>query len=444
MIYLVITFLSYLISALSIKNIIGASQNNINIHSINFYTHFLLQGALGAILVVNNLDHHYLISSVTNQQTRFIGWLLITALPLSYTIGIVISNVLITNKISIKSEYSCYLNNKVVIGKDHILLLSLLPIFCLVCFYVFSMSDVFSYKYLVGNHDLAKIRIMADDTYHGNIYVKNILFKTLIPIFAIFSFVVYLNNRKHITLLLCLVYMLMAIYSLTYSLAKSPLAFFLISLFFSYFYSRGSMEIRKLFYFSLLVITVILLSYYFFMGGELLSNSYNKGPIGRVILSQQAGIYLSIDMFPNHIDFIGFESFSKNVSSFFGIAHIDRSAEYLMQFFNKNAVDKGTAGVLNSLFIAESWANWGIYGAVIFPIWVGFITNILILFIISTPKSAFLVSILSYYSFGGAVIGGANDYLYNPKSIIVAILLTLYLVLMYCMSKYVKKNINVS
>ena len=84
-----------------------------------------------------------------------------------------------------------------------------------------------------------------------------------------------------------------------------------------------------------------------------------------------------------------------------------------MSLFNPEGVENNTAGVYNSLYIAEAWCNWGILGLIIAPIWVGMIIQIIYLFFIKSKKSPLLCGMFSYFSLNIPVTGGINDFIYN-------------------------------
>ncbi len=77
----------------------------------------------------------------------------------------------------------------------------------------------------------------------------------------------------------------------------------------------------------------------------------------------------------------------------------------------------GIAGVVNSLFIGEAWANFGIYGVLIAPLYVGFLIQSLYLFFLKSKKTPFLLALFVSFSIKGAITGGFNDYFYNVNFI---------------------------
>ena len=92
------------------------------------------------------------------------------------------------------------------------------------------------------------------------------------------------------------------------------------------------------------------------------------------------------------------------------------------------SIYQGTVGVINSIFLSEAWANFGFLGIVLSPVYVGFIIGLLYNFILVSPKTPLFLGIYAYYSFRPTIIGGFNDYLYNPGNFFIISLLVFLLI----------------
>jgi hypothetical protein len=84
----------------------------------------------------------------------------------------------------------------------------------------------------------------------------------------------------------------------------------------------------------------------------------------------------------------------------------------MMHVFPGRVAD-GTAGVINSLFIGEAWANFGLTGVLIAPIYVGFLIGFFYGLLIRLPKTPLLIAIFVHFSYKSSVTGGINNYLYE-------------------------------
>lgn len=92
-----------------------------------------------------------------------------------------------------------------------------------------------------------------------------------------------------------------------------------------------------------------------------------------------------------------------------------------METFNPKAVAEGTAGVMNTIFIGEAYANFGTFGIIIAPILFGVImasvSNIL-LKVKKRPETVLLYLWISNL-FTGQVEGGFIDIFYNAGYIVI-------------------------
>jgi len=161
---------------------------------------------------------------------------------------------------------------------------------------------------------------------------------------------------------------------------------------------------------------ILVLFYVFFMKTNIFLNlfQYNQSITGRVILGQIAGLFKSLEYFPTDVDFIGFSSLSNFLSRFFNYEYAERSARTIMSLFNPRGIELGTAGVMNSLFIAEAWANWGIAGILISPLWVGFLIETVYLILLKSAKTPIFLGIFALLSVKWPITGGVNDFIYSP------------------------------
>jgi hypothetical protein len=109
--------------------------------------------------------------------------------------------------------------------------------------------------------------------------------------------------------------------------------------------------------------------------------------------------------------------------------------------FNPRGVEDGQGGVMNSIFIAEAWANFGVIGVLVSPFWVGFLIQSLYLFFLRKPKNPVYLAFFVSFSIGGSVTGGFNDYIYNPGFMLMIIILLLIFSLASIFNMFAKKTL---
>lgn len=399
-----------------------------NMISYIFYYNLIIQTVIGSIIIALYADgDHYVIRNVSS-DARLYGWLSVNYMMIAMPIGMLLSKFLFSPSISIKNRLLNYTNDEINLSfighkslKYSIWVFTLISIIaCLYVYYIigyFPFFKIFDISALMAS----ELRILASREFSGNIYFKNFFALLMMPILSYMWLFYYFKTRSKWDLITFLLTFVMSLSILYYDFSKSPILTYILSFIFVYFYGKGKVNKRVAI---LGVLTVIMLLYilYNFMG---LSKdafiSFNDGPIGRTILGQAAGLYMMLDIFPTSHPFIGFSSISQLLSTIFGIDYIDRAARITMIEFNPHGVDAGTAGVMNSIFIAEAWANFGLTGLIIAPIWVGFVIQTLYIYFLKSPKTPFHLAFFVAFSLGGAITGGFNEYFYNPRVILVLI-----------------------
>ena len=86
-----------------------------------------------------------------------------------------------------------------------------------------------------------------------------------------------------------------------------------------------------------------------------------------------------------------------------------------MDFYGSTSVYNGTAGVMNTIFIGEAYANWGIYGLLFSIVWVAIIAGGLFALVTKIKKTPATIAFLAVLTqmLGAATQGGFMDFLYS-------------------------------
>ena len=94
-----------------------------------------------------------------------------------------------------------------------------------------------------------------------------------------------------------------------------------------------------------------------------------------------------------------------------------------MEYINPIGVEAGTAGVANTLFIGEAYANFALYGLLLSPFIVGSIIQLSYILIQKLPKNPIWVGLFCYLSYSWPVTGDFVGFLYNPGLLFIIVLL---------------------
>lgn len=431
------TIISLLILSLSyylFKKVSGSLKlTQLNMISWIFFYNLILQSFIASVLVVNNIDNHYMIGKISNEESRLYGWLAVQYTMIMMPLGMLF----VINLFGYKN------NNRIFqeyVHSDIRPFLSLKDSYIRYPFYILSIVSILSVMYVMvtlktipitgiiqglGHEALAGLRIDASRGFSGNLYIRNIFALGLTPILSYIAFAYYKMTKSKKDLIIFLVLFVSSFLILTYNIAKGPVVAYLLGFMFLNILINGAVKRKTLFIFFVIILSFLIVMYLFIMGATGISIldlfNYNTGIIGRIILGQSAGTYLSFDIFPSVIEHVGFGSISGFLNSILGLEDSERSARLLMEHVNPKAVEAGLAGVINSLFIAEAWANFGLIGVLIAPFYVGVVIQTLFMFFLKLPKTPLLLGLFTYFSYGGSVTGGFNDYIYNAGYFVIII-----------------------
>ena len=132
-----------------------------------------------------------------------------------------------------------------------------------------------------------------------------------------------------------------------------------------------------------------------------------------------------LEIFPNEIDYLGISSISKPISTFLYGNYSEPSTRLAMEYAFQKATEEGHMNLLSTLFIGEAWANFGILGVLLAPIYIGFLLGILYYSLLLSKKTPILIGFLTYISYGTNISSQFNQYIYNSTVIGIVLLLIL-------------------
>ena len=430
--YTLISFTILLLSYYLFKKVSGSLKlTQLNMISWIFFYNLILQSFIASVLVINNIDNHYLINKIQNgETTRLYGWLAVQYTMVMLPLGML----LVVNLFGFKTNQRLFNNYVHSPIKPS---LSFKDSYTRYPLYILYIISILSVLYVMATlktiplsgmlqgletEALSGLRQEASREFSGNTYIKNIFALGLTPILSYIAFAYYKMTKKRTDFTIFIALFVSSFFILTYNIEKGPFVSYLIGFMFLTILINGSVKKKTLFIIFGLIVGLIV-GMYFALAGSGLSFwhlfHYNGGIVGRIILSQAAGTYLSFDLFPHVIDHIGFNSISGFMNTFLGVDTSERSARLLMMHIAPKAVELGLVGVVNSLFIAEAWANFGLLGVLVAPFYVGVVIQTLYMFFLTMPKTPLLLGIFTYFSYRGSVTGGFNDYIYNAGYLVI-------------------------
>ncbi|MDA9228113.1 oligosaccharide repeat unit polymerase [Flavobacteriales bacterium] len=254
--------------------------------------------------------------------------------------------------------------------------------------------------------------------FQGINFIKNVIFNktALIVSFMLFSNYLHTNKFKILTFFA----IFLAIFSEIYTLEKAPLAFYLLALFLIKKIHEKSLSKKSFFKLGLLLFVFLILMYLIVKGqGFSFFSIFN-----RIIFVPLTGLYYTLIIFPDNHDFLMGASFPNWITSFYNVES-ERSARVVMEYLNPKGIEMGTSGVVNSLFIAEAYANFGKFGLYFSPILVGFIISILDTITSSQIYNRINPGLIIFFIIYSPVLGGFVDFIWNVSWFFIFLILHL-------------------
>ena len=448
--YLVISVFVLIISAY-LFNKYGASLklSEFNFCTYIFYYELIAESFIASLLVVYGLDNHYMIHRVS-EISRIMGWAAVQWSMIGIGFGLV-GGRYFTHESNSNEAFRLYTKKPIfMFGKQYescirIVLIALSSLSLLATLYYCATIGGVSLFRVLRNPSLMFSTLRSDISrnYGGIEYIKNVFSINLSPILAYIWYAMKKRDCSLANRFWAFVMMCNAIVALTNNLAKAPVAWFLLKYLFLYVLIHSEIKRKYLYYAGAAMLGLLVAVYVFLLQvpfGTLFR--FNSGIMGRILLSQGAGTYLSFEYFPSAHNHLGFSSFPRWLTTIFGIEHSERSARICMEIFNPKAVEAGTAGVINSLFIAESWANWGLIGVLVSPLIVGLFIHILFFSLIKLPKHPVVIGFITYFCTMVPITGGINDFIYPVSFIIMLTILYLCFYAANLVRRSVKENWN--
>lgn len=397
------------------------SLYKLNMISYNYYVQLIIYSFIGATLVALDLSDHYVINRFPNHDFRLIIWGIIAYTILSTGIGMMLfqkSFFHISNKLIRKSLLNYHLEwQRNTSQHDFYILLTFSLIAMTGVVYTYYCLEKLPWLYfLMGAvNEAAEARIQAGRHFAGIEYIKNILALGLTPILCYIAYCYKLRYKDiRFKVLFCILF-ISSVMILIYNSEKAPILMFFIGFLMLDVLLKG--RIKQSYFIAIggLVFTLVI-GMYMLLGTDAdVFLSINSGPLGRIFQSQVEGMYVHFYIFPDIYPFLDGAGLPGSIATLLGFdKHLD-SARIAMEYMSPAAIANDTAGVINTLFVGEAWANFGWIGVTIAPFIVGVYWNFLyVIFTHYLPKHPFFMGLYAYTCLHFPLTGGFISLLINP------------------------------
>mgnify|MGYP001499111706 CR=1 FL=1 len=425
MLFVIIWIIVLVISTYFFKKASGSlSVLKLNLNSISFYYSFLISSYIGSLLIVTGVDNFYMINRLVHEKTKIIGFFVICFVMLFYPLVMfLISKMLGFDS---KHEFENYIKKDIELpfkqkNEFYIIFFGLSVISLLAILYTFwKTSYIPIIELLKGNEEFspAELRILAQRNFEGNVLIRNIFAIALTPLLSLIAYVYSVRTKLVKWKLLFLVLFAGSVMINIYDLAKAPIFFYLLMFVLLRLYiGESRFTLKKLTLWGIIGFVMLVAMYIVIQGASDIKTflSFNSGPIGRLILAQISPTFLHLDLFGETLPYLKGRSMPSIFLNLFDLEQI-RSARLIMTTVFPEKVEAGTAGVLNTLFIAEAYANFGYTGIVFATFYVAVLVQIVYIIFLRLPKNPIFLSLYIYFSINipRTLVGGFSDFLFNP------------------------------
>lgn len=427
-IFILLTIISIVVSL----RLVMVSSGEKSIYGLNMislgYFFNLFPNSIGSLLVLLGLAHkHYAARNLTDFKLNLLVWILCLITP------VILLSVMsvIGCAFKVSKLYKKFLKKPFSFPRSK----SLIKIIFLIFTGIVVLSSFYVFKKLGGipllksfymtSYEMEVFRYLAKFKFSGNPYIKNFTGISLSVILSYICFVYFQKIEKSLfVVLIWLINSTMAIFLLTYDYEKLHLIFYFLGYFL--LYSLLHRDVLKKILIETIIVLVIVAFLLSFLTFQYKSFSYIfsiNGPFGRFFISQIVPLYYHLIYFPKIHPFLYGAYYPKFIAEMFGHESI-RSSKIVMNIFSSNIY----AGYMNTIFIAEAYANWGWFGIFFSYFVVGFVYEIIYIFFLKLPKNPITLSIFVYNSieFVKIINGGFYDFIYNPGFFFSLLLLVVF------------------
>lgn len=428
--YGVVGILILILSAFLFKKAAGTlSILKLNIINMLFYSMLVFQG-IGTCIVAFGFREHYLLKKVLHESSFYKGYIALVIASLLLPLIIMIINKV--KNFNIEKEYDKYLKKEVLKANDTrifkgILMLTIIGVLAVV-YILYYIGYIPLIEMFLGRLDFAVERINISRGFAGNEYIKNLLGLLMVPFLSYISYAYMRTYKTKKWKIVTLILVICSIILKTSDFSKSPVIMYIAG-FILIEIIMNKISFKKIIAFSSIGAIIIIGSYTAISGYSGKYLSLTNGPLSRTLMTQTGTMFLHFDAFQEKEDYLMGQSFPSEFDIFNKFEKHDiRSGRVVMEKYNKSAVQKGIAGVMNTIYIGEAYANFGFVGVVMSTIWIAIVVGFCVKKLIASKKNPLNIAVYTQISMLLVLCfqGGVIDYFYN---ISILFILMIYLIL---------------
>jgi len=205
---------------------------------------------------------------------------------------------------------------------------------------------------------IAVIRSQMTSAFPGRLHWYRLFYSDILSFCSFLAFSLALIEKKRRYYITFLLVFLFALFSLTMSGQKAPVAWFLIGLFLTWLIATGRSQVPLRIVFGMVVVTlsVLVVTYILFMGSKTVSSALGS-VFSRVFTGQMTGAYHYLRIFPEYEPYLLGRSFPNPRGILpYEVYPLTRR---VMNIVHPELVERGIIGSMPTVFWGEIHANYG-------------------------------------------------------------------------------------
>lgn len=393
-----------------------------------FYSQ-LLFAVVGSYLVVLNIDNTDWLSYLDNNSSdRLVGWLFVQYSFFALGVTMAVAWPLLNNKKLLHMMRDTHFSSAPLGWRARGGIVVLLLITSIAGFYTFWIMGYIPLLKIFESTGaaLAVYRSETKFEFQGLSFIRDIFFKGLSHIAALYVFSIYLSYNKGIFVKISLIASIILVFlSATSNLEKGSFLIFIISMFSLYAFkgrkiSGFGISAGAMFLFVLLVIA------YIATFGDHVDTAYLVSEIsGRIFIAQVAGVFMTISAFPDKIPFVGLDGIGV-LSNIFGFVQSEGAPRLVMSYFWPKEVDLGLLGFMSSYFPAEAYGNFGLPGVLVAPVIVGVVTAAYLAIFVRLRNPHLGTACIVYIIFNLPFTSNFSYFYYSPGLLLLVVFVVMF------------------
>lgn len=387
------------------------------------YYYILGFNLIGGTLIYLGMREHYMLNNIYGEAVINTSYYILAYTVIMFPAVLLFMKNILSKSFTKRMEH--YKEKKVSYDKNSVGTQLAVMMLIVLCFFaILYVTAVIGYIPIIeafkGNEDIDVLAQAANRNFHGNIYIKNILMVWMPPYLSYYAYIKMCSTGLRSWKKIFAILFVMSLFVVTYDLSKAPIINYFLGLYMADVII-GRVRNRKRFFKLVFTGIIIILMYYVVMldAKQSLFSIYT-GPVGRILFSQIATLFLHVQLFPTYHPYLWGASFARWFRFLIPSASGLRSGRVVMEAFNPEGVEANTAGVMNTIFVGEAYANFGMAGVVAAPIIFGVVIGIVAYILPQLKKTP--ITVLLYVEmtmlFITIVEGGFVDIFYNAVFII--------------------------